>query len=385
MNDSLVQVELGDRSYPILIESGLLSSAVRSESPGNSSQIAWSNLVERLQGRRGVIVIDENVASVYLATANRFCDSLGLTVDPLVLPAGETTKSISALQTIWDFCAQHGHTRRSVVVAVGGGVVGDLAGFAAATLMRGVDWIQIPTTLMAQVDSSVGGKTGINLSAGKNLVGAFWQPQAVFIDPAVLQTLDARQYRAGLAEVVKYAVIMDVDFFQWLESHTPQILQRDSQVLGQLVARCCRLKAQVVGDDERELTGRRAILNYGHTFGHALEAVFGYGEWLHGEAVACGMELAMRTARELGWITEETMLRQRRLLLAFGLPVDWMVGTVAPSDRLKWIDRVLASMARDKKNDGRGVQLILPRELGRVESVNWPGNALIQRVLEVSP
>jgi 3-dehydroquinate synthase len=246
------------------------------------------------------------------------------------------------------------------VVAVGGGVIGDLAGFVAATYNRGLGLLMVPTTLLAMVDSSVGGKVGVNHPRGKNLIGAFHQPAGVWIDTAVLRTLPDREYKSGLAEVVKYGVILDADFFAWLERHVPAILAREPAALRHLVTRCCRLKADVVEKDEREETGLRAVLNYGHTFAHAFEAVGGYGSWLHGEAVAAGMVCASRLAQRRGLVGAELTQRQVRLLGAFGLPT-------AP--RAWDPESLLAAMRLDKKALAGRLRLVLPRRLG--EAALW--------------
>ncbi len=253
-----------------------------------------------------------------------------------------------------------GADRKTLLVAVGGGVVGDLAGFVAATYARGISFAQVPTTLLAQVDSSVGGKVGVNLPQAKNMVGAFWQPAAVLVDTQTLQTLPEREYRSGLAEVVKYGVIMDAEFFAKLESETEELVHRQHDVLQTVIARCCRLKADVVEADEREETGRRAILNYGHTFAHAFEAVAGYGQLLHGEAVSIGMMCAARLAERLRMVDSEFVLRQRALLIALSLPV-----ATPELDQDKLID----AMGYDKKAAHGKLRFVLPTELGTVKMV----------------
>jgi 3-dehydroquinate synthase len=256
---------------------------------------------------------------------------------------------------------RYGADRKSIVVAAGGGVIGDLAGFVAATYARGVEFFQFPTSLLAQVDSSVGGKVGVNLPGAKNMVGAFWQPLGVLIDTEVLNTLPIREYRAGLAEVVKYGVILDADFFAYLENHVDGLNERQPEVLRHVIARCCRLKADVVENDEREISGLRAVLNYGHTFGHAIEAETGYGRFLHGEAVSIGMLGASRLAERLGRVDEGFTQRQHELLSALGLPV------VMPDlDR----DVLLAAMQRDKKVAHGRLRFVLPTKMGHVELVS---------------
>ena len=255
---------------------------------------------------------------------------------------------------------EEGADRKSIVVAVGGGVVGDLAGFVAATYARGVGFFQVPTTLLAQVDSSVGGKVGINLPGAKNMVGAFWQPLGVLIDVETLATLPEREYRAGLAEVVKYGVILDEEFFTYLEENTAAINDQDASVLTRVVQRCCRLKADVVEQDEREITGLRAVLNYGHTFGHALEAAGGYGQILHGEAVSIGMMCAARLAARMGRVGDDFVARQQKLLDALSLPI-----ATPEFDP----DKLLDLMYRDKKAEAGKLRFVLPDRIGHVEVV----------------
>lgn len=317
-------------------------------------------------GTRHVVVIsDENVAAHYLNPVTQGLSRAGNRVDSIVVAPGEKSKSIDQANQLWQRMMELKSDRSSVVVALGGGVVGDLAGFIAATFMRGVPLVQIPTSLLAQVDSSVGGKTGVNLPQGKNLVGSFLQPQFVLISAATLRTLDEANFRAGMAEVVKYGVIMDEAFFGWLEQHVDAINDRDEKVLTQLIAKCCQCKASVVEEDERETTGRRAILNYGHTFGHAIESVYGYGSYLHGEAISIGMTCAARLAVDLSWIDSRDLDRQTQLLSALGLPVE------SPEGRR---DELLAAMKRDKKSSGGQVQLILPERIGQVKHLDWPGD-----------
>jgi 3-dehydroquinate synthase len=290
------------------------------------------------------------------------------------VPAAEGSKSQAELTRIYDALYDLAADRHTAVVAVGGGVVGDLAGFAAATYNRGLPLLMVPTTLLAMVDSSVGGKTGINHPKGKNLIGAFHQPAGVWIDPAYLGTLPDREFRSGLAEVAKYGVILDADFFAWLEADTTAVLAREPGTLTRVVARSCRLKADVVEKDEREETGLRAVLNYGHTFAHAFEAVGGYGAWLHGEAVAAGMVCASRLAEKLGLIDAEVTRRQVRLLDAFGLPT-------APNPG--WAtDDLLAVMRRDKKAAAGKLRFVLPTRLGEVRLVGDVPEGLVRDVLE---
>lgn len=268
-----------------------------------------------------------------------------------------------------------GGDRRSVVIAVGGGVVGDLAGFAAASFARGVRLVQVPTTLLAMVDSSVGGKTGINLTGAKNMVGAFWQPSLVLIDTDVLSTLPDRSYLSGLAEVIKYGVIDDAAFFQWLESNAQQLVDRDPAALREAIRFSCESKARVVGEDERETSGRRAILNYGHTFAHAIEATAGYGVLLHGEAVAIGMQMAARLAIDVGLVDTSLLDRQTELIQACGLPV-----TLAGADA----DQMLPVMNRDKKVAHGRLRFILPTRIGEVKLIGDVDEAVVRRAIEAT-
>lgn len=356
-----VRVSLSERSYDIAITSGGLSS------------------VEQFIGQRcayshAVVISDTNVMPLYgEVLANRLRNSVGR-VDMLTVPAGEASKSVTQLNALWESLLTAPADRKSVVIAVGGGVVGDLAGFAAASFARGLRFVQVPTTLLAQVDSSVGGKVGINLPHAKNMVGAFWQPAFVLIDTEVLPSLPAREYCAGLAEVIKYGVIMDADFFGYLEQHVAQIRRRDAAVLRTIVARCCRLKADVVEQDERETTGLRAILNYGHTFAHALEAVLAYGELLHGEAVAIGMMVAARLAERMGRVPAEFSQRQENLLKHLDLPV------VSPH-----VDpqAILRHMRHDKKVEHGRLRFVLPSRIGHVELVDGIDERAVLQVLGI--
>ncbi len=332
-------VDLGDRSYPIYIGGGLLSRA--------------DLFKPHLAGRQVAIVTNETVAPLYLDALR---ESLaGQDVATVVLPDGESFKNWETLQLIFDGLLRARHDRKTTVIALGGGVVGDMAGFAAACYQRGVDFIQVPTTLLSQVDSSVGGKTGINHPLGKNMVGAFYQPNAVVIDTSVLNTLPPRELSAGLAEVIKYGLICDLEFLGWLEEHIDELRDLKPDVLIQAIERSCAAKARVVGADERE-SGLRAILNLGHTFGHAVETHMGYGEWLHGEAVSAGTVMALEMSSRLGWISGADRDRGIRLLLRAGLPV-------MPPDEMTPED-FLEHMAVDKKVlDGR-LRLVLLRQLG---------------------
>ena len=338
-----VQVALGERSYPILIGDDLLG---RADSYG-----PW------LPGRQVLIVTNETVGPLYAA---RVREALaGCDVRELQLPDGEQYKTLDSFAAILDALLEHRFSRRATVLALGGGVIGDLAGFAAACYQRGAGFIQVPTTLLAQVDSAVGGKTAVNHARGKNMIGAFYQPRCVVADTGVLATLPAREYAAGLAEVVKYGVIHDAVFFEWLEANVAALRAREPSALAWIIRRSCEIKAHVVGLDEREETDIRAILNFGHTFGHAIENTQGYGTWLHGEAVAMGMVLAADLSARLGWLARTDAARVRGLLDALGLPVLPPQGLDGPGFR--------AAMSLDKKvTDGR-IRFILARRLGRVE------------------
>ncbi|MHB8972165.1 MAG: 3-dehydroquinate synthase [Pirellulaceae bacterium] len=339
-----VRVELGARSYDILIGTEVL-------------QDVATRVAQRLGMTRAVVITDDNVETPHAHNVAESLSDADVAVDLMVVDAGETSKSVQTAERLWQQLLEASTDRKSVVVAVGGGVIGDLAGFVAATYARGLAFVQVPTTLLAQVDSSVGGKVAINLPTAKNMVGAFWQPAAVIIDTRVLATLPQREFQAGLGEVVKYGVIQDDEFFAYLEQHTDQILARDDEVLRRVVARCCQLKADVVRDDEREQSGRRAILNYGHTFGHALEAATHYQQLLHGEAVAIGMLCASRLAESLHLVDAEFTDRQRRLLAAFGLPVSM------PSVDVQLL---LESMQQDKKAAHGQLKFVLPVRMGAV-------------------
>lgn len=334
-----LQVDLGERSYPIYIGKDLLSKA--------------ECIVPHLAGRQVAVVTNETIAPLYL---DRLVGALSpREVTSIVLPDGEAFKQWETLQTIFDGMLKARHDRRTTIVALGGGVIGDMAGFAAACYQRGVDFIQIPTTLLSQVDSSVGGKTGINHPLGKNMIGAFYQPKAVIIDTSTLTTLPARELSAGLAEVIKYGLICDEPFLAWLEEHMEALRALDDAALTEAIARSCSAKARVVGADERE-QGIRATLNLGHTFGHAIETHMGYGVWLHGEAVAAGTVMALEMSRRLGWIGEAERDRGIRLLQRAGLPV------VPPTEMTP--EDFLEHMSVDKKVlDGR-LRLVLLKRLG---------------------
>jgi 3-dehydroquinate synthase len=342
-----VHVNLGPRSYDIEIGAGNLPDVAK--------------FIDTEQDdAHAVIVTDANVDELYAEPVANTLAEQGCEVDVLIVDAGEQSKSIDVAAELWERMLDEGTDRKSAVVAVGGGVVGDLAGFVAATFARGLTFVQIPTTLLAQVDSSVGGKVGINLPGAKNMVGSFWQPRGVLIDVNVLQSLPEREFSAGMAEVVKYGVIQDAEFFAYLERHVDAINARDAAVLTHIVQRCCRLKADVVEQDEREETGVRAILNYGHTFCHAFEAATGYGQLLHGEGVAIGMLCASRLAERMGRVEAAFTKRQQNLLESFGLP------TIVPQVSH---DELVELMYRDKKTERGKMRFVLPSKLGHVEVV----------------
>jgi 3-dehydroquinate synthase len=352
----VVGVSLGDRSYEILIGENLLP---------ESGAAVQSWIEERLgpsPQSSALLIFDANVAR-YAQTVEESLAAAHWRVLRFEMPSGENSKRLEMISAAWDKLVEMQADRRTTVVAVGGGVVGDAAGFVAATFARGVPFVQIPTTLLADVDSSVGGKTGINHPKAKNLIGAFHQPVGVIIDTRTLETLPDREYRSGLAEVVKYGVILDPHFFEFLERNVAEINSRDPQTLRYVISRCCELKADVVEQDEFERTGLRAILNYGHTFAHAFEALTGYGELLHGEAVAIGMEYAARLAVRLGRIEPELAVRQAALLSAMQLPVH------LPSAERVTARDVFDRMQLDKKTLGGQLRFILPTRLGHVELV----------------
>ncbi|MGH8214846.1 MAG: 3-dehydroquinate synthase [Rhodanobacteraceae bacterium] len=356
-----VEVELPGCRYRISIGTGLLDDGA-----------AWRDAI---RGVHVLVVSDEHVAPLYaqrLREALVWASGQPVQVETLVLPAGEAHKDLAAAAKVLDALAKLGATRDACVLALGGGVVGDIAGFAAACWMRGVDFVQVPTTLLAMVDSSVGGKTGVDHPAGKNLIGAFHQPRAVIADLDTLATLPDRELRAGLAEVIKTACIGDADFFAWLEGHADELLTRDVDAIGHAIATCCRFKAGVVARDERE-AGERALLNFGHTFGHALEAEAGYGTLLHGEAIAVGMVLAARLSATLGMAEPADTQRLAGLLRRCGLPVVPPPGLAA--------DALLARMRLDKKNRAGSLRLILWRGVGRAEIVEGVGDDAIRTVL----
>ena len=333
-------VALGDRAYPIHIGGGLLTQP--------------KLILPHLKTNQAAIITNTTVGPLYLERVQSGLIQAGIKTVPIVLPDGETYKNSDSLNHIYSTLLQHRIERKGTLIALGGGVIGDLTGFAAATYLRGVPFIQIPTTLLAQVDSSVGGKTGINHPLGKNMIGAFYQPQLVLADTDTLDTLPDRELSAGLAEVIKYGLIRDPSFFDWLEANMAKLLARDSDALGYAIHRSCQNKAEVVAADERE-SGNRALLNLGHTFGHAIEVGMGYGAWLHGEAVGAGMVMAAELSQRLGWLRAQDVARIRALIAQAKLPV------AAPAlGREKYLD----FMRLDKKVEGGKARFILLKAIG---------------------
>jgi 3-dehydroquinate synthase len=353
-----LDVALGDRSYPIHIGSGVLQDTA-----------AWRTAI---RGRHALVLSNATVAPLYLDRVIAGLD--GLSHGTVILEDGEQYKTFDNVARVLDALARLGANRDATLIALGGGVIGDLGGFAAACWMRGIDFVQMPTTLLAMVDSSVGGKTGVNLPAGKNLVGAFHQPRAVFIDTSTLATLPEREFLAGLAEVLKYGAIGDPAFFGWLEAHAGALLARDLEALDTAIATSCRHKAGVVARDEREL-GERALLNFGHTFGHAIEVEAGYGAILHGEAVAIGMQLAAQLSSRLELAQAAEADRLEALLVRFGLPTRIPAGH-DPA-------RLLERMRLDKKSVSGQLRLILWRGIGKAEVVAGVDESLIAEVLRI--
>jgi 3-dehydroquinate synthase len=336
-----LNVSLADRSYPINIGSGLLARA--------------ESYAPFIAGNTVAIVTNETVAPLYLRQAKAAIESLGKAVIEIVLPDGEEHKTAASLDTIYTAMLAAKCDRKTTIIALGGGVIGDVAGFAAATYQRGVPFIQVPTTLLSQVDSSVGGKTAINHPLGKNMIGAFYQPLAVISDTDTLRTLPPREYASGLAEVVKHALIFDADHFAELEANVDALNARDASVLTRVIAHSCKIKADVVKQDERETKDIRALLNLGHTFGHAIETEMGYGAWFHGEAVAAGCCMAARFSRAMTNNAGIDVSRIEKLFAALNLPIN---SPKVPAKNL------LAHMQRDKKNEGGTVALILLKRIG---------------------
>jgi 3-dehydroquinate synthase len=356
----LVKVPLGQRSYDIKIGSGLLG--------------RLGHECARLQlGKRCAVVSDENVAPCYGRAVHQALAQAGFDPILLTVPAGETSKSLKTVEACYDQLAEQRLERKSFLVALGGGVVGDLTGFLAATYLRGIPFVQVPTTLLAQVDSSVGGKVGVNLKAGKNLVGSFYQPRLVLCDIETLTTLPRREFSAGLAEVIKYGIIYDAPLFKRLESDLPKLLKRDPKTLATVIARCCQIKAEVVRQDETE-GGLRAILNFGHTIGHGLEAISHYGKYLHGEAIAIGQVAAARLSVRLLGFPEADVKRIATLFTRAGLATE--VKLSAPQRA-----KLLAAMQLDKKVNSGEIKFVLAKRIGKVQSGQKVSAALLTETL----
>ena len=354
MESETLNVDLGERAYPIVVGRGLLANGYP--------------LADRLRGKDCLVVCNDTVAPLYLERLTGCLD--GLSVRTVILPDGESHKTQDTVNSIIDNLVDGVAGRDVTLIALGGGVVGDITGFAAACYMRGVDFVQVPTTLLAQVDSSVGGKTGVNHPGGKNLVGAFHQPRRVLIDTNTLDTLPDRELAAGLAEVIKYGAIVDGEFLTWLEANMDQLVARDADALRYAILRSCALKAEVVAEDERE-AGRRAILNFGHTFGHAIENCMGYGEWLHGEAVAAGMLMAA----ELSGLPDADRQRLQRLVEAAGLP------TAPPR---AGADKLRSAMQLDKKVEAGSLRFVVLESLGNAFVTSDYDEDLLNRILDAA-
>ncbi len=355
-----LNVGLAERSYSIHIGSALLGHA--------------DLLLPHLPYKRAAVVTNTTVAPLYLESLRTMLQDHGVDTIPIILPDGEEYKNAETLELIYDALLTHRCERSTPLIALGGGVIGDMTGYAAATYLRGVPFIQIPTTLLAQVDSSVGGKTGINHPLGKNMIGAFYQPQVVLADIATLNTLPDQELRAGIAEVIKYGLIRDLPFFEWLELNMEKLLTRNTEALQYAIARCCQNKAEMVGVDERE-SGERALLNLGHTFGHAIETGMGYGKWLHGEGVAAGTIMAADLSCRLGWIREQDVARTRHLFERAGLPV------VAPVLSTK---KYLQLMGLDKKVVGGKMRFVLLKSIGHAVVSGDVPEELLRQTLEIA-
>lgn len=353
-----ITVSLGERSYPISIGAGLFNDpALLSLSPK----------------QKVVVITNHTVAPLYADKITALLDQKGCISSVLELPDGEKYKTLETFNTVLSFLLEHNHSRDVVIIALGGGVIGDLVGFAASCYQRGVDFIQIPTTLLSQVDSSVGGKTAVNHPLGKNMIGAFYQPKAVIIDTNCLATLPEREFAAGMAEVIKYGIIYDEAFFVWLEQHMGELYALDEQALTYAIARCCQIKAEVVAQDEKE-SGIRALLNLGHTFGHAIEAELGYGNWLHGEAVSAGTMMAAKTAQLQGLITEQQVERILSIFKRAKLPVH--------TPESMSFDDFMKHMMRDKKVLAGELRLVLPTSIGTSDVVKGVPETIIEQAID---
>lgn len=352
-----LNLDLGERSYPIFIDTGVLDKA--------------ELLSSYISGNRVCIISNDIVAPLYLADLK---DKLtDFTVDEVILPDGEAEKSLSNFDVIMSHLLKNEHGRDSTLIALGGGVIGDITGFAAACYQRGINFLQIPTTLLSQVDSSVGGKTAVNHPLGKNMIGAFYQPKAVFIDINSLKTLPTREFNAGMAEVIKYGILGDATFFNWLESNIVSIKSNDDNLLATMIEKCCQCKADIVANDEKE-AGLRALLNLGHTFGHAIEAEQGYGNWLHGEAVAAGMVLASKLAVAMNLLEVSELRRIEALIFAFDLPIE------GPQEMA--FEDYVRHMRLDKKNIGGKLRFIIPTAIGKSEIRDDVTQETLQEILK---
>jgi 3-dehydroquinate synthase len=349
-------VELGERSYPILIEANLLDHP--------------EVLTTHLTTNKVVVVTNDVVDPLYFPTVSQAL--AGYDVSKIVVPDGEQHKNLQSFEMVISKLLEMSAGRDTTLIALGGGVIGDLTGFVAASFQRGMPFIQIPTTLLSQVDSSVGGKTAVNHPLGKNMIGAFYQPKAVLIDTNSLTTLPEREFAAGMAEVIKYGVIYDADFFIWLEDNQQAIKHKKLEALQYMIARCCAIKAEIVAIDERE-SGLRAILNLGHTFGHAIEAEKGYGNWLHGEAVSAGIILASAVATKMNWLEASEFSRIESLLQAFDLPTD------APSDMA--YDEFIRHMRHDKKVQAGQLFFVIPKGIGKAVVTNEISAEVLRAIL----
>jgi len=342
-----LNVDLGERSYPIYIQAGILNDT--------------GFLFSEIHANHVIIISNDLVAPLYLDTLMQRLAAEGRKLDHIILPDGEAHKTLASFELVMSKLLAMPASRNACIVALGGGVIGDLSGFVAACYQRGIDFVQIPTTLLSQVDSSVGGKTAVNHPLGKNMIGAFYQPQAVYIDTHTLHTLAEREFAAGMAEVIKYGIIHDAEFFTYLENNLERILAKDQEVLSHMIARCCQIKADIVALDERE-QNVRALLNLGHTFGHAIEAEQGYGNWLHGEAVAAGMVIASELAMQRGDINLTDVGRITALIKAFSLPITGPATMSAQS--------YIVHMLRDKKALNNRMRFVLPTSIGSAQVVS---------------
>jgi 3-dehydroquinate synthase len=354
-----LKVDLGNRSYDIMISSNWLDDLGKTVKP-------------LIPDEKVLLITDEKVGSLYADKALASLQNADINAEVLTLPEGEENKNIKTVEKIYNFLAEYNYTRKSSLVALGGGVIGDITGFAAATYMRGINYIQVPTSLLAMVDSSVGGKTGVNHPLGKNLIGAFYQPQIVFIDTSLLETLAPEEFQAGLGEVIKYGVIRDLDFFEFLEDEISNLLNGNSKYIDQIVKGCCEIKADVVSEDEKE-SGVRAILNFGHTVGHALEAITNYSKYRHGEAVSIGMIAAARIAMEMDMISDMQVQRLWQVITKAHLP--YQIGDIDPAD-------IEEKMKKDKKVILGKVRFVLPTGIGEVIIRNDIPEKLVLEVLE---